>query len=76
MRRSGKVNQQVPHQMMMTERLHSVEDRTDGVEHTAQSYEKYKLPRGVAQKEREEEDYGPAHNKVNREADSGDRASA
>ena len=76
MRCSSKVYQQMPHQMVITKSLHSIEDSTDGIEHSAQSDKEYKLPRGVTQKEREEEDYGPTHDKIYRQADGRYGASA
>ena len=50
--------------MVMTKSLHSVEDRTNGIEYAAQRYIGDKLPRGVTEKQREEEYYGPTHNKI------------
>ena len=64
MRRRGKINQKMPHQVVMTKGLHSVEHRTYGVEYATQSDIEDKLPRGVIQKEREEKYHGPAHNKI------------
>ena len=62
--------------MMVAKSLLGIEYGAYRVEQTAQRNQRDKLPRGVAQKEREEGDYGPAHNKVYREADGGNRASA
>ena len=54
--------------MVMTKSLHSVEDRTNGIEYATQRYIGDKLPRGVTEKEWEEEYYGPTHNKIYSEA--------
>ena len=62
--------------MVMTKSLLGVEDRANGVEHSAQGYVGDKLPRGVTQKQREEEDNGPAHDKIYRKADGRYRAAA
>ncbi len=62
--------------MVMTKSLHSVEDRANGIEYTAEGYIGDKLPRSVTHKEREEEYNGPAHNKIYRKADGRYGASA
>ena len=74
--RGGKINEQMPHKMVMLERLLGIEYRPDGVEHSAQSNERDKLPRCVAHEEREEEDHGPPHHQIYRQADGGNRAAA
>ena len=76
MRGGGKVYQQMPHQMVMTKSLLGVEYRANGVEHTAKGYVSDKLPRGVTQKQREEEYNGPAHHEIYRKADGRYGASA
>ena len=43
----GKIYQKMPHQMVVTKSLHSIEYGTYGVEYSAQSDKEDKLPRGV-----------------------------
>ena len=76
MRRSGQVYKQMPHQVMVTERLLSIEHSTHGIKDSSEGYERDKLPRGVTNEERKEKYYGPAHNKVYSQAHSGYRSAA
>ena len=76
MRRCGQVYKQMPHQVMVAERLLSIEHSTHGIKDSSEGYERDKLPRGVTNEERKEKYDGPAHNKVYSQAHSGYRSAA
>lgn len=76
MRCGCQIDQQMPHQVVVTKGLLGIEYGAYGVEYSAQRNERDELPRGVTHEEREEEDDGPPHHQIDRQADGGYRASA
>ena len=62
--------------MVVTKSLLGIEYGAYRVEQTTQCNQCDKLPRGVAQKEREEEYHCPAHHQIYRQAHGGYRAAA
>ena len=76
MRCRGKINQKMPHQVMVAKGFFGIEHSTHGIKDSSEGYERDKLPRGVTNEERKEKYYGPAHNKVYSQAHSGYRSAA
>ena len=64
-----KVDEQMPHKVVITKTLLCIDSCTDGVEDAACANQHQKWGRGVVPKEREEDDNHPTHNQINRKAD-------
>lgn len=60
--------------MVVTESLFGIENSTYRIKHSAQRNQRDKLPRGITQKEREEEYHSPTHHQIYRQTDGRDRA--
>lgn len=72
----GKIYKQMPHQMVVLETLHRIEDCTYGIEQAAYGYQYDEWQRRISQKQRKEKYYCPAHQQIYSQAQCRYRPSA